>query len=177
MPAPHIGNVIQMTVAYLCSAPTRVLRPQRRRRRRRKLPVLGTVVTRPCRVHLCVPRGGGGRSLPRSLRAAVCRPSIEPLLLNGQLHAEDTSTSRSTAALNAVPLSKDLLMPVRPAWGNLVLCLIGGHRYARSVAPHSPRPSSGTNLSRRSTCSATSSARRAAPLCAPPSAGIRACAP
>ena len=49
---------------------------------------------------------------------------IEPLLLNGQLHAEDTSTSRSTAALNAVPLSKDLLMPVRPAWGNLVLCLM-----------------------------------------------------
>ena len=32
-------------------------RPQRRRRRR-KLPVLDTVVTRPCRVHLCVPRGG-----------------------------------------------------------------------------------------------------------------------
>ena len=72
MPAPHIGNVIQMTVAYLCSAPTRVLRPQRRRRRRRKLPVLGTVVTRPCRVHLCVPRGGARH------RARRCRGSTSP---------------------------------------------------------------------------------------------------
>jgi hypothetical protein len=76
MPAPHIGNVIQMTVAYLCSAPTRVLRPQRRRRRRRKLPVLGTVVTRPCRVHLCVPRGGGGRLWLQEDRRQFLEPRV-----------------------------------------------------------------------------------------------------
>ena len=46
-------------------------RPQRRRRRR-KLPVLDTVVTRPCRVHLCVPRGGARH------RARRCRGSTSP---------------------------------------------------------------------------------------------------
>ena len=47
---------------------------------------------------------------------------IEPLLLNAQ-HAEDVSTSRSTAALAAATPAMDLVMPVRPAWGNLVLCV------------------------------------------------------
>ena len=63
----------------------------------------------------------------RTTHSSRTRGGIEPLLINGQLHVEDVeaaSTSRSTAALTAVPLSKDLLMPARPAWGNLLLCII-----------------------------------------------------
>ena len=60
-------------------------RPQRRRRRR-KLPVLDTVVTRPCRVHLCVPRGGA-RHRARRCRGSTS-PSSPPLPRNRHLPAQ-----------------------------------------------------------------------------------------
>ena len=76
--------------------------------------VAGILVTLLLQRLICGPRA----RVANSSRAGP----IEPLLLNGQLHLEDTSTSRTTSALTAP--TTELVMPVRPAWGNLVLCIV-----------------------------------------------------